>query len=101
MGDLFVDTLGQTVIRIVFGANPPDTFNLCREFPTLTPSVTCPFPGWTAEVSSRNWMQKGRRCLNDSCLSAKRAPVTDRSNARGLPQVEDRAGRAERRRESS
>ncbi|KAH7726530.1 Protein W02A2.5 [Aphelenchoides avenae] len=50
MADAFAGTLSQTVIRIVFGTNPPDTFNLCREFPTLSPSVTCPFPGWTAEI---------------------------------------------------
>uniref|UniRef100_A0A915DR92 Ionotropic glutamate receptor L-glutamate and glycine-binding domain-containing protein n=1 Tax=Ditylenchus dipsaci TaxID=166011 RepID=A0A915DR92_9BILA len=37
-------------IRVVFGRNPPDAFDTCREFPTLTPSIDCPFPGWMAEI---------------------------------------------------
>jgi len=37
-------------IRILFARNPPDAFDECRHFPTLKPSVECPFPGWCVEV---------------------------------------------------
>ena len=44
-------TAVRKAIRVLFAKNPPDSFDLCREFPTLEPSVDCPFPGWLAEVS--------------------------------------------------
>ncbi|KAI1701695.1 hypothetical protein DdX_15949 [Ditylenchus destructor] len=37
-------------IRVIFGRNPPDAFATCNQFPTLTPTLDCPFPGWTAEI---------------------------------------------------
>uniref|UniRef100_A0A915LKF3 Ionotropic receptor n=1 Tax=Meloidogyne javanica TaxID=6303 RepID=A0A915LKF3_MELJA len=39
-------------IRILFARNPPDAFDECRHFPTLKPSVECPFPGWCVEIIS-------------------------------------------------
>ncbi|KAH7724992.1 Protein W02A2.5 [Aphelenchoides avenae] len=41
---------GKKIIRVIFGPSPPDAYNLCFQFPTLTPSMDCPFPGWTAEI---------------------------------------------------
>ncbi|PAV74655.1 hypothetical protein WR25_25652 [Diploscapter pachys] len=37
-------------IRVVFTRNPPDTFDNCPIFPTLSPINQCSFPGWTTEV---------------------------------------------------
>ena len=38
------------IIRIVFAKNPPDAFTTCNTFPTMVPSMECPFPGWLVEV---------------------------------------------------
>lgn len=37
-------------IRVVFARNPPDVFADCPRFPPLDPTITCPFPGWCAEI---------------------------------------------------
>ena len=37
-------------LRVLFARNPPDAFSDCRRFPTLDPSVECPFPGWCSEL---------------------------------------------------
>lgn len=39
-------------LRVVFGRNPPDAYSSCHSFPVLTPSVNCPYPGFTAEIIS-------------------------------------------------
>lgn len=38
-------------LRVAFARNPPDAFANCRQFPTLHPTTSCPFPGWCVEVS--------------------------------------------------
>lgn len=43
-------TEGLSKVRVVFGKSPPDVFDSCADFPTLTPSLRCPFPGWCVEV---------------------------------------------------
>ncbi|EPB75817.1 hypothetical protein ANCCEY_05111 [Ancylostoma ceylanicum] len=37
-------------LRVAFARNPPDAFGNCRHFPTLDPTISCPFPGWCVEV---------------------------------------------------
>ncbi|KAL7078307.1 hypothetical protein ACQ4LE_002698 [Meloidogyne hapla] len=37
-------------IKILFAKNPPDAFDECHHFPTLNPSIECPFPGWCVEI---------------------------------------------------
>uniref|UniRef100_A0A914HUJ6 Solute-binding protein family 3/N-terminal domain-containing protein n=1 Tax=Globodera rostochiensis TaxID=31243 RepID=A0A914HUJ6_GLORO len=37
-------------LRVLFTRTPPETFDNCRKFPTLHPTLACPFPGWCAEV---------------------------------------------------
>uniref|UniRef100_A0A1I8AXZ4 PBPe domain-containing protein n=1 Tax=Meloidogyne hapla TaxID=6305 RepID=A0A1I8AXZ4_MELHA len=43
-------SLNNEVIRVVFARNPPDAFPTCNTFPTMSPNVKCPFPGWMVEV---------------------------------------------------
>ncbi|KAE9548854.1 hypothetical protein FO519_007932 [Halicephalobus sp. NKZ332] len=40
----------RTKIRIVYAHNPPDAFDNCMLFPTYSPTLSCPFPGWTMEI---------------------------------------------------
>ncbi|KAL3096094.1 hypothetical protein niasHS_005853 [Heterodera schachtii] len=37
-------------LRVLFTRTPPEAFDNCRKFPTLRPTLACPFPGWCAEV---------------------------------------------------
>lgn len=40
----------RTKIRVVYAHNPPDAFDNCMIFPTFSPTIGCPFPGWTMEI---------------------------------------------------
>jgi len=42
----------QRRIRVLFAHNPPEAFDNCRRFPTMNPSMECPFPGYCVEVFS-------------------------------------------------
>ncbi|KAI1707390.1 glutamate receptor U1 [Ditylenchus destructor] len=37
-------------IRVLFAKNPPDAFTDCIHFPTMQPTMECPFPGWCVEI---------------------------------------------------
>ncbi|CAD5224480.1 unnamed protein product [Bursaphelenchus okinawaensis] len=37
-------------IKVIFPKNPPDVFEDCAQFPTLKPSLRCPFPGRCVEI---------------------------------------------------